>query len=85
MPSSSRNSTIQTSSVSQTTQNKSRLRPEELKVPDSELCNICMDNPIDCLILECGHMGTCFTCAKSLSKCPMCRKQIVRIVKAFKS
>ena len=75
----------ESSSASQAIQNETRLRPEELKLRDSDLCNICMSNPIDCLILECGHMATCLTCAKSLSKCPMCRKQIVRLVKAFKS
>ena len=86
MPSSSQNTT-KLSSASQATQNGCEipLSPGELKVPDSALCNICMSNPIDCLILECGHMATCLTCAKSLSKCPICRKEIVRIVKAFKS
>ena len=61
------------------------LRPEELKAQDSELCNICMANQIDCLILECGHMCTCLICAQALFKCPICRQQISRIVKAFKS
>ena len=86
MPSSSQNTT-KLSSACQATQNgcEITLRPEELKVPDSDLCNIFMSIPIDCLILECGHMATCLACAKSLSKCPICRKQVVRIVKAFKS
>ena len=87
MPSFSHINTNEASLGSQTTQNGSvlTLRPEESKVLDADLCNICMSNPIDCLILECGHMATCLTCAKSLSKCPICRKQIVRLVKAFKS
>ena len=85
IPFASNNNLRASSSASQATHNEMRLRPEELDVRDSDLCNICMSNPIDCLILECGHMATCLTCAKSLSKCPICRKQIVRIVKAFKS
>ena len=87
MRSSSHNNTRESSSSSQATQNRWEitLRPEEVKVPDSELCNICMSNPINCLILECGHMATCLTCANSLSKCPICRNQIARLVKAFKS
>ena len=75
----------ESSSASQATQNEIRLRPEELEVRDSDLCNICMSNPIDCLILECEHMSTCLTCAKLLSKCPICREQITRLVKAFRS
>ena len=74
-------------SVSKETRNvcEITLRPEELKAQDSELCNICMVNEIDCLILECGHMSTCLICAKELFKCPICRQQISRIVKAFRS
>ena len=85
IPSASNNNLRESSSASRATQNEIRLRPEELEVRDSDLCNICMSNPIDCLILECGHMATCLTCANSLSKCPICRKQIIRLVKAFKS
>ena len=87
IPSSYHINTNEASSGSQATKNGSEitLRPEESKVSDSELCNICMSNPIDCLILECGHMATCLTCAKSLSKCPICRKQIVRLVKTLKT
>ena len=85
IPSASNNNLRESSSASRATQNEIRLRPEELEVRDSDLCSICMSNPIDCLILECGHMATCLTCANSLSKCPICRKQIIRLVKAFKS
>ena len=87
MPSSSPYTTKESSSASEATGNvcEITLRPEELKSQDSELCNICMANQIDCLILECGHMCTCLICAKELFKCPICRQQIARIVKAFKS
>ena len=79
------NNRREASSANQATQNEIRLRPEELDVRDSDLCNICMSNPIDCLILECGHMCTCLNCAKELCKCPICRQEIARIVKAFRS
>ena len=85
IPSASNNNLRESSSASQATQNEIRLRPEELEVRESDICNICMSNPIDCLILECGHMSTCITCAKLLSKCPICREQIARLVKAFRS
>ena len=87
LPSSSPSTTKESSSASEATGNvcEITLRPEELKAQDSELCNICMVNQIDCLILECGHMSTCLICAKEVFKCPICRQQISRIVKAFRS
>ena len=87
MQSSSPYTTKESSSASKETRNvcEITLRPEELKAQDSELCNICMVNQIDCLILECGHMSTCLICAKALFKCPICRQEIARIVKAFRS
>ena len=40
---------------------------------DDELCKICMDNPVDCVMLECGHMCTCTGCGKLMNECPICR------------
>ena len=85
IPFASNNNRRESSAASQATHNEIRLRPEELDVQESDLCNICMSNPIDCLILECGHMCTCLICAKELFKCPICRQEIARIVKAFRS
>ena len=31
---------------------------------DEDLCKICMDNQVDCVMLECGHMCTCIGCGK---------------------
>ncbi|XP_058857522.1 E3 ubiquitin-protein ligase rififylin isoform X1 [Acipenser ruthenus] len=55
--------------------------------PGSEenLCKICMDSPIDCVLLECGHMVTCTKCGKRMSECPICRQYVVRAVHVFKS
>ncbi|XP_070572816.1 E3 ubiquitin-protein ligase RNF34-like isoform X3 [Ptychodera flava] len=49
-----------------------------------ELCKICMDAPIDCVLLECGHMITCTKCGKRMSECPICRQYVVRVVHTFK-
>lgn len=48
------------------------------------LCKICMDSPIDCVLLECGHMLTCVRCGRQLSECPICRQYVSRVVHAFK-
>ncbi|XP_059395260.1 E3 ubiquitin-protein ligase RNF34 isoform X2 [Carassius carassius] len=52
---------------------------------DENLCRICMDAVIDCILLECGHMVTCTKCGKRMSECPICRQYVVRAVHVFKS
>ncbi|XP_045929139.1 E3 ubiquitin-protein ligase rififylin [Micropterus dolomieu] len=52
---------------------------------DENLCKICMDSPIDCVLLECGHMITCTKCGKRMSECPVCRQYVVRAVHVFRS
>jgi hypothetical protein len=52
---------------------------------DSELCKVCMDAIADCVFLDCGHMVTCVKCGKLLAECPICRSNIVRVVRVFKS
>uniref|UniRef100_UPI00398EC5A7 E3 ubiquitin-protein ligase rififylin isoform X1 n=1 Tax=Pristiophorus japonicus TaxID=55135 RepID=UPI00398EC5A7 len=52
---------------------------------DENLCKICMDSPIDCVLLECGHMVTCTKCGKRMSECPICRQFVIRAVHIFRS
>ncbi|CAL1284289.1 unnamed protein product [Larinioides sclopetarius] len=54
-------------------------------IPDENLCKICMEETIDSLFLDCGHMVTCHQCGKLLHDCPICRQIIVRVVRAFRS
>uniref|UniRef100_A0A3P8WS26 Ring finger protein 34a n=1 Tax=Cynoglossus semilaevis TaxID=244447 RepID=A0A3P8WS26_CYNSE len=56
-----------------------------MTIPDDNLCRICMDATIDCVLLECGHMVTCTKCGKRMSECPICRQYVVRAVHVFKS
>ncbi|KAM3937088.1 E3 ubiquitin-protein ligase RNF34 [Leptodactylus fuscus] len=57
----------------------------QLTGSDDNLCRICMDAVIDCVLLECGHMVTCTKCGKRMSECPICRQYVVRAVHVFKS
>ncbi|XP_029025971.1 E3 ubiquitin-protein ligase rififylin [Betta splendens] len=52
---------------------------------EENLCKICMDLPIDCVLLECGHMVTCTKCGKRMNECPICRQYVIRAVHVFKS
>ncbi|XP_028830597.1 E3 ubiquitin-protein ligase RNF34 isoform X2 [Denticeps clupeoides] len=57
----------------------------QLSSMDENLCRICMDAAIDCVLLECGHMVTCTKCGKRMNECPICRQYVVRAVHVFKS
>ncbi|KAM7416237.1 hypothetical protein PAMA_018352 [Pampus argenteus] len=57
----------------------------QLTIHDDNLCRICMDAMIDCVLLECGHMVTCTKCGKRMNECPICRQYVVRAVHVFKS
>ena len=52
---------------------------------EENICKICMDAPINCVLLECGHMVACVSCGKKLSECPVCRQYVVRAVHTFKT
>lgn len=62
-----------------------RKRGSSENLSDTELCKICMDSAIDCVLLECGHMVACTECGRQLSECPICRQYVVRVVHTFKS
>ena len=52
---------------------------------EHDICKICMDAAVDCILLECGHMITCTKCGKRLADCPICRQYITRVVHVFRS
>lgn len=53
-------------------------------IDENQLCKICMEREIDCVLLECGHYLTCVTCGRKLAECPICRQNITRCVRTFK-
>ncbi|XP_060529445.1 E3 ubiquitin-protein ligase rififylin [Cylas formicarius] len=54
-------------------------------IPIQELCKLCMDAPLDCVLLECGHITSCIECGKKLAECPICRQYVIRVVRTFKA
>lgn len=52
---------------------------------DKDLCKICMEFIMDCVLLDCGHMCSCIKCGKRLTECPICRQNVVKVVRIFKS
>lgn len=46
------------------------------------VCVICLDQPRDCILLDCGHVCCCHVCFLALPQrnCPICRQNIVRVL-----
>lgn len=55
------------------------------QMEEEDVCKICWDAPIECVILECGHMACCLNCGKQMSECPICKQYVVRVVRFFKA
>ncbi|XP_002733890.1 mitochondrial ubiquitin ligase activator of NFKB 1-like [Saccoglossus kowalevskii] len=53
--------------------------------PNAEVCVICLNNPREVVILNCGHICACAECATALQppQCPICRQRITRTVPVF--
>ncbi|CAN7986204.1 unnamed protein product, partial [Ixodes hexagonus] len=74
-------------STSKTKTEKPQAKPE--KVEDSR-CRLCFDKDIDCVLVDCGHLVTCYSCGlklfeDSMPLCPVCRQPIKRLVKTYKT
>jgi len=51
---------------------------------EKDICKVCWDATINCVLLECGHMCACINCSKKLTECPICRQHVVRCVHVFR-
>ena len=47
------------------------------------LCKICKNKPINTVLLECAHFLLCEDCAKSSKQCPVCKKDVSRVIVTF--
>lgn len=48
-------------------------------------CVICLSQPRNCILLDCGHVCCCHSCYQSFPhrRCPICRQSISRVVPLF--
>ena len=63
---------------------KNREKKSSPKRSEAE-CSICMVEPPQTVILECGHQCVCLNCINSLETCPLCRGEITRWVKVYRN
>ncbi|EDO39401.1 predicted protein [Nematostella vectensis] len=62
----------------------------EVNIPDMDenqgtQCVICLENQRNVVLLNCGHVCSCRTCAQQIHQCPVCRGDIVRMVPIYQS
>ena len=55
---------------------------------DENQCVLCLDAPMDHIIIPCGHQCVCGACAEALKReahpaCPLCREPIILTAKVF--
>ncbi|KAL4787038.1 hypothetical protein BJX76DRAFT_319842 [Aspergillus varians] len=57
----------------------------EVADEEMDLCQICFGEEQDALFYDCGHVCACITCARQLEICPICRKNILNVVKIYRT
>lgn len=50
---------------------------------NSNLCKICLKNPLNSTFIPCGHIYSCMECGKKLKACPCCRQCIQECFKVY--
>jgi hypothetical protein len=58
---------------------------ENRQLKDQKMCKICYDNDANIVFLPCGHLVVCEDCSSSIRECPVCRRSIQGILKAYLS
>ena len=53
------------------------------KETEKDVCRLCYERNIDTVVLECGHRVMCSRCSGNVRNCPVCRQDIVRVIKTY--
>ena len=51
-----------------------------IDITKKEMCIICFKNNIDTKLEYCGHGIICLNCSRKIDKCPICRKEVKKII-----
>ncbi|PFH37983.1 putative Bardet-Biedl syndrome 5 [Besnoitia besnoiti] len=59
------------------------LSPSSAKYMTPPKCVICMTSPDEAAFDPCGHICTCMRCAFQIENCPVCRSQILKVLRIY--
>ncbi|KAI8742840.1 E3 ubiquitin-protein ligase XIAP [Biomphalaria glabrata] len=62
-----------------------QLKEDNNQMRQQIVCKICMDKEVAVTFLPCGHLVSCADCALAMKDCPVCRKNVRGVVRAFLS
>ena len=54
-------------------------------IPIEDACKVCLERPIEVIILPCGHQAFCFHCVQQLTECALCRTTIKEVLKIYRA
>ncbi|KAK7493126.1 hypothetical protein BaRGS_00015647 [Batillaria attramentaria] len=57
-------------------QRVARLQAENRELARRLRCKVCVTEPIDTILMPCGHLVVCETCARNVTQCPLCHDRI---------
>ncbi|KAK7493122.1 hypothetical protein BaRGS_00015643 [Batillaria attramentaria] len=66
-------------------QRVARLQAENRELARRLRCKVCLSEPIDTILVPCGHLVVCETCARNVTQCPLCRERIRATAKVHMS
>ncbi len=66
-------------------QSEQRLHAHMERLQRQDECCVCFGDQLNSVIIPCGHICCCFACAVPLQRCPICRRDIERVIQTFKS
>ena len=65
---------------------RDKLLKKRVNKGEDNVCCICMENINDHIVVPCGHKCICSgECKEGLLKCPMCREDIIMIIKCHEN
>ena len=74
-------STIAGTEQTSLSEEQQRRRIQELQ--DARECKVCFDKNADVVLMPCGHLCSCTSCAQLLQECPVCRKKIDTAIRTY--
>lgn len=62
---------------------KATIQSTNLQSTDELLCKVCYSKAIEVLLVPCGHLAGCMSCANVMERCPFCRGIVQQKIRAY--